>query len=82
MAIKGIATQYLYVCYSCTISWVYIYMLGIYTSNENGPILLLQREYYLGVLKQWIGNAKESLESLQGKFTQRIKNSKWCKKIW
>ena len=51
-------------------------MLGIYTSNENGPILLLQREYYLGVLKQWIGNAKEGLESLQGKFTQRIKNRK------
>ncbi|XP_078334687.1 immunoglobulin-binding protein 1-like [Crassostrea virginica] len=25
----------------------------------------IKREYYLGVLKQWIGNAKESLESLQ-----------------
>lgn len=28
--------------------------------------LLLQREYYFGILKQWIGNAKESLDSLQG----------------
>lgn len=29
--------------------------------------LLLQREYFIGLLKQWIGNAKESLDSLQGR---------------